>query len=85
MQNRTCYLMVRDVAAEEGEAALEWGVDFNLKEDEHLPTDHEALTEAQFTVFKMVQILRGVFEDAEVGHIMGEEPSRLIVPGDEKD
>jgi hypothetical protein len=85
MENRTCYLMVRDVSAEEGEAALEWGVEFGLKEGETLPEDHEELTEAQFTVFKMVQILRGVFEDSEVGHIMGEEPSRLIVPGDEKD
>jgi hypothetical protein len=85
MENRKCYLMVTDVSADEGEAALEWGVDFGLNEGEVLPTDHEQLTEAQFTVFKMVQMLRGVFENEEVGHIMGEKPSLVIVPGDEKD
>lgn len=85
MENRTCYLMVKDVSAEEGEAAMEWGVDFDLKEGEELPADHEKLTEAQFTVFKMVQMLRGVFENEEVGHIMGEKASGIIVPGDVKD
>lgn len=85
MKNRTCYLMVKDLSAEEGEAALEWGVSYGLEEGEELPTDVEELTEAQFTVFQMLQMLKGVFDDAEVGHIMGEKPTGLIVPGGMKD
>jgi hypothetical protein len=37
------------------------GVDFGLEEGEELPTDVEELTEAQYTVFTMVQTLKGVF------------------------
>ena len=85
MENRKCYLMVTDVSADEGEAALEWGVDFGLNEGEELPEDHEQLTEAQFTVFKMVQMLRGVFEDSEINQVMGEKASGVIVPGNGKD
>jgi hypothetical protein len=85
MENRKCYLMVNDISAPEGETALEWGADFGLKEGEELPEDHEELTEAQFTVFKMLQMLRGVFADAEITDIMGDKPSGLIVPGSEKD
>lgn len=72
--------MVRDVPAPEGEAALEWGVDFDLEDGEELPEDHEQLTEAQYTVFMMMQTLKGTFADAEVGHIMGEQGSGVIVP-----
>lgn len=79
-KNRTCYLMVKDIPGQESEAALEWGVDFGLEEGEELPTDHEQLTEAQYTVFMMMQTLRGTFADAEVGHIMGEKGTGLIVP-----
>lgn len=80
MQNRTCYLMVRDVSTEDEEVALEWGVDFGLAEDEELPEDHEELTEAQYTVFQMMQTLKGTLEDAEVGVLLGDEASGLIVP-----
>jgi hypothetical protein len=73
--------MVRDIEGQgDEEAALEWGVEFDLAEGEELPADHEKLTEAQFTVFQFMQTLKGVFEDAEVGEIRGEAPSRLIVP-----
>jgi len=79
-KHRTCYLMVRDIEGQECEAALEWGVEFDLEEDEELPEDHEELTEAQYTVFMMMQTLKGTFADAEVGVIMGEKGSGLIVP-----
>jgi transcription antitermination factor NusG len=73
--------MVRDIPGQgDEEAALEWGVDFNLAEGEELPEDHEELTEAQFTVFQMVQILKGTFQDAEVGEIRGEKGSGLVLP-----
>jgi len=85
MKNRTCYLMVTDLAVEEGDAGLEWGVSYGLEEGEELPEDVEELTEAQFTVYQVLQILKGVFEDAEIGHIMGEKPSGLIVPGGMKE
>ena len=63
---RTCYLMVRDVPGQEDEAALEWGVDFGLDEDEELTKDHEELTESQFTVFQFMQILKGTFAESEI-------------------
>jgi len=72
--------MVRDVEGQEDEAALEWGVDFDLEEGEELPTDHESLTEAQYTVFMMMQTLKGTFADAEVDEIVGERGSGLVVP-----
>lgn len=80
MKNRTCYLMVRDVPGQDDETALEWGVDWNLEDGEELPTDHEDLTDAQYTIFQMMQILRGTFEDAGAEVIMGEAPSGFAVP-----
>lgn len=73
--------MVRDIPGQgDEEAALEWGVDFNLEEGEELPDDVEELSEAQFTVFQMMQILKGTFSDAEVGEIRGEKGSGLVMP-----
>lgn len=77
---RTCYLMIRDVPGQEGEAALEWGVDFGLKEGEELPTDHEELTEAQYTVYMMMQTLKGTFEELQAKELKGEKGSGLIIP-----
>jgi len=80
-KNRTCYLMVRDVPGQDDEeAAVEWGVDFNLEDGEELPTDHEDLTESQYTIFMMMQTLKGTFDDAQVGEIRGEKSSGLILP-----
>ena len=72
--------MVRDVPGQEFEAAVEWGVEWDLDEGEELPEDHESLTEAQYTIFMMMQTLQGTFKDAEVGHIMGEKGTGLVVP-----
>ena len=80
MASRTCYLMVRDIEGQEDEAALEWGVEFGLAEGEELPVNHEELTEAQFTIFQMMKILEGTFEEAGAKVIRGEAPSGLIVP-----
>ena len=80
MTNRVCYLMVRDIEGQEDETALEWGVDWGLAEGETLPTDHEQLSEAQFTVFQFMQTLKGVFEEADAEIIMGDVPSGLVVP-----
>lgn len=80
MKQRVCYIMVKDVPGQEEDAALEWGVDFGLEEGEELPTDVEELTEAQYTVFTMVQTLKGVFAEAEVEEIMGDKGAGIIVP-----
>lgn len=72
--------MVRDVPGQEHEAALEWGVDFNLAEGEELPEDVEQLTEAQYTIFMMAQTLKGTFTEAGAKVIMGEKGSGLVVP-----
>jgi hypothetical protein len=72
--------MVRDVEGQESEAALEWGVNYGLEEGEELPKDIEDLTEAQYTIYTMFRTLNGTFEDADVGKIMGEKGSGLIVP-----
>jgi hypothetical protein len=72
--------MVRDIEGQEDEAALEWGADFNLEEGEELPVDVEELTEAQYTIFMMVQSLKGTFADAEIKTTMGEKGSGLVIP-----
>ena len=72
--------MVRDVPGQEHEAALEWGVDFGLEEGEELPKDVEDLTESQYTIFQYMKILEGTFADAEVGMIIGDKGSGVIVP-----
>ena len=72
--------MVRDVPGQEHEAALEWGIDFNLEEGEELPKDVEELTEAQYTIFQFMKVLEGTFKDAEIKVIMGEQGSGLVLP-----
>jgi hypothetical protein len=72
--------MVRDVPGQEDECALEWGVDFDLKESEKLPEDVEELSNAQYTIFQFMQTLKGTFEEAGAEVIRGEAPSHLIVP-----
>jgi hypothetical protein len=74
--------MVKDVPGQEDEAALEFGIDLGLEEGEELVEDHEQLTEAQYTVFQMMQTLKGTFEenDGKVEEIMGDKGSGLIVP-----
>ena len=51
-----------------------------LKSGEELPADVEKLTEAQFTVFRFMQTLRGTFEEAGGKVIMGDAPSGLVFP-----
>lgn len=72
--------MVRDVPGQEHEAALEWGIDFNLEEGEELPADVEELTEAQYTIFQFMKVLEGTFKDAEIKVIMGDQGSGLVLP-----
>jgi len=79
-KDRVCYLMVKDIPAPEGEIGLEFGADFNLDEGEELPEDIEQLSEAQFTVFKFLSMLRGTFAEAEIQEIMGEKGTGLVVP-----
>jgi len=79
-RDRTVYLMVRDRPGADDEASLEWGVDFDLDEGEELPEDHEALTNAQFTIFQFMQTLKGTFEEAGAEVIRGDAPSGFAVP-----
>lgn len=79
-KNRTCYLMVKDIDGQDCDAALEWGVDYGLEEGEELPEDVEQLTEAQYTVFRIMKILKGTFEGQKAEQIMGEKGSGLVVP-----
>ena len=72
--------MVKDAEGQESEAALEWGVNWDLDEGEELPTDVEDLTEAQFTIYQMMMILKGTFEDAGAKAIMGEKASGIVLP-----
>jgi hypothetical protein len=75
-----CYLMVKDV---EGQDALEFGADFGLAEGEILPEDVEELTEAQYTVYKFLTVLRGTFDEdakAAIEEQATDKPSGLIVP-----
>lgn len=80
MAVRTCYLMVRDIEGQGDDAALEWGVDFDLTEGEELPEDHEDLTNAQFAIFQFMQTLKGTFEEAGAKVIRGDAPSGFAVP-----
>jgi hypothetical protein len=72
--------MVKDV---EGQDALEYGADFGLAEGEVLPEDVEELTEAQYTVYKFLTILRSTFEDearAALKESAKDKPSGIVVP-----
>jgi hypothetical protein len=79
-RGRTVYLMVRDVPGQEDEAALEWGVDWDLDEGEELPVDHEGLSDAQFTIFQFMQTLKGTFEEAGAEVIRGDAPTGIALP-----
>lgn len=74
--------MVRDAPGQEDEASLEWGVEWDLDEGEELPEDHEKLTDAQFTIFQLMQTLKGTFEEAGAEVIVGDAPSGFAVPKD---
>jgi len=81
MAIKTCYVMVRDVEGQE--VGLEWGVDYGLAEGEELPEDVEDLTEAQFTVYRFVRALQGVFDEMskeDLAKELKDKPSGLIVP-----
>lgn len=81
MTERKCYIMVVDVPGKgEDEAALEWGVDFGLAEGEELPADIEELTEAQYTIYMMMQTLKGTLEGVEPEKIRGEKGSGIVLP-----
>lgn len=77
---REVYLMVKDIPGQEDQAALEWGVDWDLDEGEELPEDHEELSNAQFTIFQFMQTLRGTFEEAGAKVIRGDAPSGFALP-----
>ena len=73
--------MVRDVEGQE--VALEWGADYGLAEDETLPEDVEELTEAQYTVYRFVRALQGVFDEMskeDLAKELKDKPSGIIVP-----
>lgn len=73
--------MVRDVEVTGAEdAGLEWGIDLGLKEGEEPPTDIEDLSEAQYTIYKMMRILKGSTEDENPEDTMGEKGSGVVVP-----
>lgn len=77
---RTTYLMVRDI---EGQSAIEWGVDWGLNEGEELPEDVEDLTEAQYTVWKVIAVLQHLGDDQFADYIKQQErdkPSGILVP-----
>lgn len=75
--------MIKDVEGQE--VGLEWGVDYGLAEGEELPTDHEELSEAQFTIYMFTRTLQGVFSELskeDLAREITERPSGIIVPGD---
>ncbi len=75
--------MVRDIPGQgDDKTALEWGVDWDLDEGEELPEDHEALSDAQFTIFQFMQTLKGTFEEAGAEVIRSDAPSGIVVPKD---
>ena len=81
MAVKTCYIMVRDIEGQE--IGLEWGADYGLEEGEVLPEDVEELTEAQYTIYRFVRTLTGVFDELskeDLAKELEDQPSGLIVP-----
>lgn len=86
---RKCYLMIEDLDGQEG---VQWGVDFGLKDGESLPEDVEELTQAQFTIWRFVTVLRGWINDNEEEAAAQreaitnpeEKPSGLLLPFGQK-
>ena len=72
--------MVRDAPGQEDEAAIEFGISYGIEEGEELPTDVEDLTEAQYTIYCMMQTLKGTLDNVEPKDIMGDKGSGLVVP-----
>ncbi len=71
--------MVKDVPGQDDEASLEFGVHYDLAEGEELPEDHNDLTDAQYTIFRMLQVLRGTFDEKDIREIKGEAGSGILV------
>lgn len=73
--------MVKDVPGQEDDAAMEFGVDYGLEEGEELPADIEELTEAQYTMYMMLQILKGTFEGGgTIKEIVDSKGTGIVVP-----
>jgi hypothetical protein len=73
--------MIKDIVGQE--VGLEYGADYNLDDGEELPEDVEGLTEAQYTTFKFIQLLRGTFDaerKAELEAQAEERPSGIVLP-----
>lgn len=76
--------MVKDIGGQDDDnAGIEWAVDWGLEEGEELPSDVEELSDAQYTVWQFICVLRGVGDDAykeELERAKSDRPSGILIP-----
>ena len=80
MAVKTVYLMIRDI---EGQVGVDWGVDWGLDEGEELPEDVEELSDAQYTVWRVIKAIEGIGDDEyreKLAEQAKDKPSGLLVP-----
>ena len=78
------YLMIEDLSTEdpqgeEQNVGVSWSVDWGLKEEEVLPEEVEEMSDAQYTVWQMIAVLRNM-ENSHDAQMVVKPESKLIVP-----
>ena len=82
------YLMIEDLSTEgpqgeEQNVGVSWSVDWGLKEGEALPENIEEMSDARYTAWQMVAVLRNM-ENSHDAQTVVKPESRLIVPHSSK-
>jgi hypothetical protein len=69
-----CYLMIEDTAS-----GLTFAADFGVPPEE-LPTDVDALTEAQYVTHQFMTVLRGMVDPVKRMAIEAEARTKILTP-----
>jgi len=79
-----CYLMVNDLDLPEGaepdDTHFEFAFDFGLGEDDPVPQKTEDMTPAQYAVWQMYNVLKGMVDNAHREKMEAETGSKIVIP-----
>jgi len=73
--------MIEDLSTDE--AGITWSVDWGLKEGEVLPENVEEMSDAQYTAWRFVAVLRDMERGDDRAHVVAPS-TKLILPGSHK-
>lgn len=82
------YLMIEDLSTEDPQGeqqnvGVSWSVDWGLQEGETLPEKVDEMSDAQYTAWQMISVLRNMENSHDAKTVVKPE-SRLIVPSSAK-